>query len=477
MRRYRKSLLSLRRSAKCAALAAAMWAADAPARADLVGLYTFDDGTANDSSGYGNHGTIVGTAPIASPFGGAVDDSGFFSFAGTTHINTPVNGNPTAKPKFTMGAWAKVPTGTPTLSRQVIAHDDGGWDRSLGLDNRGNGSGGGDVNYRWTGFNGNGPIGGTTPLAGTENQWVFVAAVYDEGSMQIRVNENTFTAPAVHGLSAQALRIAGNPCCGENWIGELDNVFFFDEALTTQQLDEIQAFGVAGIQFHGADPGNLRQRWDFEGSLDGFTNVAGTAFLNQPTFGDNPQARGGGHFTATFGSGIHGEWMVGTYENRPNSAAPAGGNQADAPTGIIETAPFVLEEEAFFEMMVGGGNHFWPQGMDPDALPAASNTGVTAVTLERMIGPNDWEMIFAESGRADETMHFIKWDATAFEGDTVRLRVYDNNTGGWGHINVDNIRYYSAVIPEPSTVVLAGMAGVALVAAGWRRRKKAEAGG
>jgi levanase len=165
--------------------------------------------------------------------------------------------------------------------------------------------------------------------------------------------------------------------------------------------------------------------------------------------------------------------MVGTYEHRP-TPADAVGFQTDAPTGILESPSFVLEEEAHFELLVGGGFHAWNPAWDPDNLPAASTTGSTTVNLERQVGPNDWEVIFSEAGRGDEAMHYIRWDATAYEGDTVRLRVYDNNTGGWGHVNVDNIRYYSAV-PEPSSVILVGVGALALAGYAARRRKVAAA--
>lgn len=470
MRRFFTKVLARQRALRLAGAFAASMSLSEAGRADLVGLYTFDDGSATDSSGFGNHGTIVGS-PTPEFFGGAVDGLPYMNFPGAgSYINTPVNGNPTSQPKFTMGAWAKIPAANG-LIQQIIAHDDGGWDRSLGLDSRGNGLGAGDTNYRWTGFTGNGPLGGTTPVAGTENQWVFVAAVYDENQMRIHVNGNSYSTTSVHGASGAALRIGGNPCCGENWIGGIDNVFFFNEALQLDQIESIRAGGVPAIQALAADPGVLVNKWDFEtGDLNGFTSVAGTAFANQPTFGDNPRARNAPVLAGIFGSNVQGNWFVGTYENRPSEASPVGGNQSDAPTGILQSDTFVLAPGAQFELSVGGGFHAWNPAWDPDNMPAPDGAGATTVNLERQVGPNDWEMIFSEAGRGDEIMHFIRWDASAYAGETVRLRVYDNNTGGWGHINVDNIQYFAA-IPEPSSVMLVGIGALAFAGYAARRRK------
>ena len=54
---------------------------------------------------------------------------------------------------------------------------------------------------------------------------------------------------------------------------------------------------------------------DFEnGTLRGWHKLAlGTAFDNQPTYGDNPRARG------SQPANQQGNWSIGTYENRSRS--------------------------------------------------------------------------------------------------------------------------------------------------------------
>jgi len=76
--------------------------------------------------------------------------------------------------------------------------------------------------------------------------------------------------------------------------------------------------------------------WDFEtGNLRGWTKT-GTAFDNQPTFGNNIQARGGGAFF------LQGNFFVGTHENRSNSRMTAGGIQGDEPQGTLTSDIFPL---------------------------------------------------------------------------------------------------------------------------------------
>jgi hypothetical protein len=49
--------------------------------------------------------------------------------------------------------------------------------------------------------------------------------------------------------------------------------------------------------------------------------------------------------------------------------------------------------------------------------------------------------LFRETGGDDERMTRRAWDARALVGTRVRLVVVDRSAGGWGHVNVDDVRF------------------------------------
>ncbi len=160
------------------------------ANGELIALYTFDDADnpGADSSGQGNDisGT-VGTAPTWASdigFGG----SGAYDFAGGT-LTVPVDINASVMPDMTWGAWVRTDNTNPGL-RKVMGHDNGGWDRTIGLDSR-NGQ------FRYTSFTGFGrPVVGDLPGPESTEDWTFLAASYDsaDGSVTVYVDLDASTA-------------------------------------------------------------------------------------------------------------------------------------------------------------------------------------------------------------------------------------------------------------------------------------------
>ena len=203
------------------------------------------------------------------------------------------------------------------------------------------------------------------------------------------------------------------------------------------------------------------QTWDFEsGDLTGW-NVVTTGVpgdnLVFTTAGNQPTAP---PYVGFDGSTVQGSYFVRTWEGEVL------GN-SDAHTGILETPAFQLGSNAWFDLLVGGGFH--PFYGDPDNPQG----NITAVNLERLVGPNDWEVLFSSTGRNANNMMAVSWDARTFAGETVRLRIYDTSTVGWGHIDVDNI-VLSTFVPEPSTLaLLLGLGGMGLLGSIWRRRRQA----
>jgi len=203
--------------------------------------------------------------------------------------------------------------------------------------------------------------------------------------------------------------------------------------------------------------------WDFESGLAGWNVVtAGVPGDNQvfTTPGNQPAILPhSGNFDDNT---IQGNAWIRTWEGEVLGTS-------DAHTGVIETDSFVLGPKASFSLLVGGGNH--PFTGDPDLIAS----GISAVNLERQVAPGDWDVLFTATGRSANYMFPVLWDASAFTGETVRLRIYDTHTGGWGHIDVDAIQYFelpNLVIPEPAALLIWSLLAGLGIGAGWRRRKR-----
>ena len=95
--------------------------------------------------------------------------------------------------------------------------------------------------------------------------------------------------------------------------------------------------------FFSAKPCNF----DFENGIGGWIR-SGTAFNNQPTYGDNPTAR------LRESANQQGNWWIGTFENRPSIDAPAGHAQDDAPQGYLTSPSFKINGKSV-DFLVGGG--------------------------------------------------------------------------------------------------------------------------
>ena len=77
-------------------------------------------------------------------------------------------------------------------------------------------------------------------------------------------------------------------------------------------------------------------KFDFEDGIEGWQKT-GTAFNNQPTYGDNPTARG---FSSP--ANQQGDWWIGGFEDRPSEETRPGFSQGDEPQGTLTTPPFTI---------------------------------------------------------------------------------------------------------------------------------------
>ncbi|MCB1095225.1 MAG: hypothetical protein KDN22_06560 [Verrucomicrobiae bacterium] len=249
----------------------------------LIAFYPFDNPAdpGIDASGSGRHLRSVGADPAYDSVGGF--EGGGYSFDGTQRLVAPVNINPGVLPEATIGAWVKTATLDSGL-RKIIGTDDGGWDRTLGLDNR-------NGDFRYSTFVGNGePLPGGPAPASTED-WTFVAATYDQGVGTVNLFVDLDAASTGEplttiagagsfgsGLSVLSLGSVHAFDNGEGWIGGIDNVFAFDRVLSADELAEIRDNGSAGLLPQIKVPADkLIGYYTFDNPEDPFEDSSGEA--------------------------------------------------------------------------------------------------------------------------------------------------------------------------------------------------------
>lgn len=213
-----------------------------------VAGYTFDNLSGNTvvndgTGGGGMNGTLAGGATIVA--GGAVGNAVSVSGGASVDINNPIT-NLDNTGSWTVSAWVK----TSTPGGSILTKGDGsGW--SLGNtifylgDGTAGGSGGIPSGVRWAG----GFFQGSTSAAQVaDNSWHQVTYVNNNGSYAIYVDGiaqplspgNSGFANADIG-SVVRLGVSTNTVAGDgtvNFNGLLDNVEFYNQALTASQVGE-----------------------------------------------------------------------------------------------------------------------------------------------------------------------------------------------------------------------------------------------
>jgi putative membrane-bound dehydrogenase-like protein len=152
---------------------------------------------------------------------------------------------------------------------------------------------------------------------------------------------------------------------------------------------------------------------DFEtGTLADWT-ATGTAFEKQPVKGDTVASRRG-----DMKSEHRGDYWIGTYE-------VAG----DAPQGTLTSAPFkVTHRIASFR--VAGGAH--------------ESTRVEIVLADEK------KVVLRISGEDSENLRPVVVDLYDWVGREVFIRLVDESSGGWGHINFDHFRFHEKRVVLPN---------------------------
>jgi hypothetical protein len=200
-----------------------------------------------------------------------------------------------------------------------------------------------------------------------------------------------------------------------------------------------------------------RTTWDFEtGDLIGWC-VTGDAFRYQPTYGDNSKHRpvyeglndystgkpqssqlvgryyiGMCHIVSTssvYNDTPNSHVHAGTYEKRPGDKEetyqrpselyPTGSSQGDEPQGTMTSDPFIIDGDIISFMIGGGCNHL-------------------AVFVELLV---DGFSALRATGRCHERMERVYFDVSDFISRSGQIRVVDNGSSKWDHINLDDIRF------------------------------------
>jgi hypothetical protein len=150
---------------------------------------------------------------------------------------------------------------------------------------------------------------------------------------------------------------------------------------------------------------------------DDWTVLYGSAFTRQPIFGDNPSFRG----EEPGSIGFEGNWWIGTYEcfNGPLSGTLPGAYQGDQATGAIRSKDFTITGDTI-RLLVGGGFN-----------PSSCYVALCDAETDRIF--------FRETGEDTDLMSERIWDVTRHKGRRVYIKIVDDSSSSFGHINVDGI--------------------------------------
>ena len=232
--------------------------------------------------------------------------------------------------------------------------------------------------------------------------------------------------------------------------------------------------------------------WDFEFGTAAWRET-GNAFTSQPTAGDNVLAErvrtdmilgadgiGGDYWKKIpYPIGHHADFWVGTFEDRSLPQAPPGGTQGEVPRGTLTSGDFPLDaDHRFISFEVGGGSDLGSERVELQVRgdTAADTADVVRIVSRLRANPGTlgaggavvfggvdgtYAIALAATGRRSEVMRQVDFEVPpeilARAGRTGRIRIVDNSSNTWGHINVDDFRF-GAAVPAPRTMRLWGFA-------------------
>ncbi len=220
--------------------------------------------------------------------------------------------------------------------------------------------------------------------------------------------------------------------------------------------------------------------WDFEEGRNALSlwTKTGTAFNNQPTYGNNVTVHReirnantpfpftmplGGDYWAnvSFPIGHQGNFWLGTYENRPGWRDPFGSMQGDIPTGSITSQAFKVTKK-FISFLIGGTNDIAnckielllrDSAVGTETFPDGKYLLAHAKSTLTIRNPTALAPPLVATGNNAETMNRSWWNVEHLAGKTVRVRISDLSNSG--HINIDDIRFLD-ISPDQEEWTLTG---------------------
>jgi hypothetical protein len=204
-----------------------------PAQAGLIAYYPFEN-NANDASGNGRHGAITGSLSVVAGHDGLA-----YAFnGGENFVTVPIDINPSNYATLTMGGW--VNAGAADAIRGILSHDNGDFDRTLDIDNRGGGG------WQWCAFTGSTVLCGPSVALDT---WTFLAVRYNQstGAIALTVDGAIYGTLGYPGSGWTNTTIGRNPSWDYPFVGVIDSVFFYDQYLTNEELEGIRQNGIQVI--------------------------------------------------------------------------------------------------------------------------------------------------------------------------------------------------------------------------------------
>ncbi|SDS20123.1 GH116 family glycosyl hydrolase [Microlunatus soli] len=155
------------------------------------------------------------------------------------------------------------------------------------------------------------------------------------------------------------------------------------------------------------EPDRVLADWE-SGNYDGWTST-GDAFGAGPV----PRSPLPDYFPAPDAMNTEGNFFVSSHDFRNHDDAGA----ADKVTGTLIGEPFTIDRR-YLAAQIGGG---------ADANTVGLRLVVDDTVVARLAGSND------------EAFTPLAVDVSAYHGSTGHLEIVDDNSGGWGHVNVDAI--------------------------------------